>query len=692
MSDPINFVVTAAGKNALHDASDKSIKLSLTSVGLGSGQYNPSVDRTAMVGKFSDTGISAGGVDVDMFALRFTVIMNYPAERAVSELGLYTSEGVLFAIASRPTGSFFRLYPSIDYVANFGLVLENTDDMDSIDFVLDGRAGQAAKIMQDHLSDPDPHPQYKDYAAQILGEHIDADDPHPQYAKKSFVTEELKKIDVKINSLMGITEYLFPPVLEAGYGILQTLVANRQKGANYSWLDRSIVYHYCPEGGHEAWSTTRAATQISTTAFNRSGTNRIGYNSRANYLVIDTEKTLIARGFVEPTNQLANEIKSGVFEAGEKLVIQREAWETLDYTSNQVAILITPEGSHEAWSITRYVDRIEISIFNRSGTNRVGYSGRVNWSLFKVNSVPLKRDKYPFNLMTGVSEKGSFTIPAPAGFDFTDSNFFPMITPEGGHEAWSITRTAAGFKVEVFNRSGTSRVGYTGKVSWAVFMLTKSTTKTILKAGTHNFKFLADRLYRITVAGGGGSGGNAIYYHSGATALTGEDGGTTTITAAGFSVQAWGGKAGTRGCWNNGSAYRDGKSGLGGTFEMSNGYPGFSGVAAEYEDGTDGTMAQYNAGAGGISLYTNENDGAGAGGKGKSGSGSRNLGFGGSGGGAGSGQVTFTCTQEITAQIVVGAGGKFFNDPEEYYQKNWHYGFGEVGKDGIVIIEESDAA
>lgn len=691
MSDPINFIVTKAGKDALHDASDKSIKLSLVKVGLGSGQYTPNENYTAMVAKFAENGVSAGGVDIDMFSLRFTVIMNHPVEKNVSELGLYTDEGILFAIASRPSGSFFRLYPSIDYVANFGLVLENTADMDSIEFIVDGRAGMAAKIMQDHLNDPDPHPQYKDYASQLLGEHVAADDPHTQYAKKSFVNEELKRIDIKINSIMGITEYLFPPLLQAGYGVLQSLVANRQKGANYTWLDRSIVYHYCPEGGHEGWSTTRAATQITTTAFNRSGTSRIGYGGRANYLVIDTEKTLIGRGFVEKTNQLANEIKSGVFEAGEKLVILREAWEKLDYTSNQVAVLITPEGSHEGWGIARYADRIEISIFNRSGTSRIGYSGRVNWSLFKVNAVPLKRDKYPFNLMTGVSDNGNFTIKAPADFDFTDSNFFPMITPEGGHEGWSIARTAEGFRVDVFNRSGASRIGYSGKVSWAVFMLAKSTKKTILRAGTHNFKFKADCFYRITIAGGGGAGGNAIYYHSGATALTGENGGTTSITAQGFIVKAFGGKPGTRGCWNNGSAYRDGNSGEGGKFELSNGYTGFSGVVSEYENGTAGKMGEYNAGEGGISLYTNENDGAGAGGKGKSGSGSRSLGYGGSGGGAGSGQIAFNCTKEITAQIVVGAGGKAFNDPEEYYQKSWHYGFGEVGKDGIVIIEETDS-
>lgn len=56
------------------------------------------------------------------------------------------------------------------------------------------------------------------------------------------------------------------------------------------------------------------------------------------------------------------------------------------------------------------------------------------------------------------------------GDDFTDINKFTLlITPEAPHEAWSIVRATESFNINIFNRSGTSRVGYYGNVSWVVY-------------------------------------------------------------------------------------------------------------------------------------------------------------------------------------------------------------------------------
>ncbi|MCK4090674.1 hypothetical protein HCY66_11415 [Acinetobacter radioresistens] len=687
MSQPINFIITNVGKNSLSDAQKLGIKLSLNKVAIGSGQYEPKADRVALAAKFTENGISAGGLETDSFTLRFTLIMNYTTEKPVSEIGLYTTSGVLFAVASSPSESFFKLYPGIDYVANFGLSLVHTTDLNGIELVLDGRAGQAAALIQAHLTEVDPHPQYKEFSAQLIKEHIEAADPHPQYALKTFLNEEGRKLDAKIGSLLNVTDYLFPPILEGGYGNSSTLVASRKRGANYSWLNRSIIYLFCPEGLHEGWSTKREATNIATNVFQRSGTDRISSSGRNNYIVIDTERVLLNQGFTTKTNQLANEIKSGVFETGEKLVIQREAWETLAYDSDNLVVLITPEGQHEGWSITRAANQIDLNIFERSGTNRVAYTGRVNWSIYKANSAPLPIDKYPFQLISGVSKTGIFTIPAPADHDFSDPAYIPMITPESQHEGWSIKRTAAGFEVQIFNRSGTSSMAYTGKVSWAIFKLTKTIKRTVLAPGQHSYLFKAGMDYRITIVGGGGGGGNAIYYHSGATDNPSENGGNSKINANGFVVTAEGGKGGTRGCWNNGSAYRDGVSGKGGIFSYSNQFIGITGIKAEYEDGKPGKMDQYNVGEGGTALYGGEYS-KGMGGKGKSGSGHRDLGYGGSGGGAASGIVLFSVREDVQASITVGAGGKYYDDPTEFYQKNYHFGYGVVGQDGIVIIEE----
>ena len=210
MSEPINFIVTNTGKNALYLAQENNVKLSLNKVGLGAGQYVANADRVQLAAKFTENGIAAGSIEAATFSLRFTMIMSYSAEKAVSELGLYTSTGVLFAVASKPNGSYFKLYPGIDYVATFGLALEQAVDPTLIEFFVDGRGGIATQLMQDHLIADDPHPQYKEYARIALQGHLSAADPHPQYALKTFVNSELTKLNQTVDSLVGVAGLFFP--------------------------------------------------------------------------------------------------------------------------------------------------------------------------------------------------------------------------------------------------------------------------------------------------------------------------------------------------------------------------------------------------------------------------------------------------------------------------------------------------
>ena len=56
----------------------------------------------------------------------------------------------------------------------------------------------------------------------------------------------------------------------------------------------------------------------------------------------------------------------------------------VDLTNVRYGLSVTPEGSHEAWNITRQQNGFNLSIFNRSGQNRIGYSGNVNWSVIET--------------------------------------------------------------------------------------------------------------------------------------------------------------------------------------------------------------------------------------------------------------------------------------------------------------------
>lgn len=72
-------------------------------------------------------------------------------------------------------------------------------------------------------------------------------------------------------------------------------------------------------------------------------------------------------------------VMAGSILMGSNAVVSRPSGSTIDFTDDRYAIILTPEGSHEAWNIGRNVDNFTISVFNRSGTNRVGHSGRVSY-------------------------------------------------------------------------------------------------------------------------------------------------------------------------------------------------------------------------------------------------------------------------------------------------------------------------
>lgn len=55
-----------------------------------------------------------------------------------------------------------------------------------------------------------------------------------------------------------------------------------------------------------------------------------------------------------------------------------------DLRDSKYAIYLTPERSHEAWNLTRAEKGFSYEVWDRSGQNRIGYSGTVNWSVVQV--------------------------------------------------------------------------------------------------------------------------------------------------------------------------------------------------------------------------------------------------------------------------------------------------------------------
>lgn len=464
---------------------------------------------------------------------------------------------------------------------------------------------------------------------------------------------------------------------------------------NFSYAKNAIFI--TPEGGHEAWSVAVAANNESftTSIWNRSGTSRVGYSGNTSYVVIVSE-ALSNRAdpwqapyhnenitnTVDPTGAIAG---GAVNDPG----------------------FISPYGDHEAWDTRRNNTTFSANIFNRSGTSRTGYGGKVALTLmkeYKPHYGEHQAASYPRIVMAGRSTDLTYTAYDMFNYNLQDTTKYALLfNPEGSHEAWSLGRTKtsatenAKFSASVFNRSGTSRVGYSGNNSWAVVQLKadgnldRVARKVYGRPGIYSYPMKAGHTYRVHVIGGGGAGGNAIYYHSGATELYSDDGGWSEFsTTSKFSLKSWGGTGGSRGCWNNGSAYRNGRSGIGGTYQNINTEDTAKLILSKIVTnvGTDGYMYRYNAGYGGSSPLCPEIRFFGNGGKGMYGSGDDNWGYGGSGGGGAGVRALVKSNINQNAYVQTGAGGKYYDNPTEYYQQNWHYGYGSNGGNGLVVVED----
>lgn len=99
----MDFVLTTVGLQALISATETGTSaVELTHIGVGTGKYTPSKSQTAMQGLIKKLAIIEGGHAGDNaihVAARDTDAVTYEA----FEVGIFTSTGVLFAVASQTT-------------------------------------------------------------------------------------------------------------------------------------------------------------------------------------------------------------------------------------------------------------------------------------------------------------------------------------------------------------------------------------------------------------------------------------------------------------------------------------------------------------------------------------------------------------------------------------------------------------
>lgn len=173
MPTPIIFTITTAGRVAALDAFDNGLTIALTEIGIGDDSYTPTGSETALSNELDRFNLSGGTVEALSATLRFSAAITALARTEVYELGLFTSTGVLFAVASTTstTVPLVVAEANIDTICAFGMVLGDVPTS-SLTITIDPSAPLAIQLVNQHIGAENPHPQYA-MSADLLAE-IDA--------------------------------------------------------------------------------------------------------------------------------------------------------------------------------------------------------------------------------------------------------------------------------------------------------------------------------------------------------------------------------------------------------------------------------------------------------------------------------------------------------------------------------------
>lgn len=171
MPTPIVFTLTNGG--AL-DANTNGV--SLTEIAIGSGKYTPLATRTALDTELARYPLSGGDVEPNSKTLRFSAVLESATTQQAFEVGLFTSTGELFAVAST-TGAdpLILVTANIAFVGSFGLSVSEIS-AGSVTVVTDSSAPIAVAMMAQHVADADPHPQYA--MKEAFDDHVTEYDEH----------------------------------------------------------------------------------------------------------------------------------------------------------------------------------------------------------------------------------------------------------------------------------------------------------------------------------------------------------------------------------------------------------------------------------------------------------------------------------------------------------------------------------
>lgn len=174
-STPIIFNITDAGRLASVDQQNNGLNLRLKKIAFGTGHYDSTnhKTRTHLDQPIEEAFIAAGGTPPGTSNLILGVNFVPTHKVEASEVGIFTENGVLFAVASVPAGEFFTLNPQVAFVGSFGLAVGTTPNV-TVEIQVDAPIVQ--QLMFNHETALNPHPQYvknTDYNAHVAQNNLE---------------------------------------------------------------------------------------------------------------------------------------------------------------------------------------------------------------------------------------------------------------------------------------------------------------------------------------------------------------------------------------------------------------------------------------------------------------------------------------------------------------------------------------
>lgn len=157
-----NAVLTNQAENAALDYDNNQIALQITHVGFGTSTAVADLDQLSVLGEVGRVAVAGGGIEPNSRTLTANVIWTPDQVRDIGQIGFYAGD-TLFCIYA-PGVAIVRVTPDVGIAASFSVSLVRLPN-GSVNIVVDNSLSPMMLLLGQHLTNPNPHPQYAMKAA-----------------------------------------------------------------------------------------------------------------------------------------------------------------------------------------------------------------------------------------------------------------------------------------------------------------------------------------------------------------------------------------------------------------------------------------------------------------------------------------------------------------------------------------------